>query len=100
MKIATNTTLLSLVALPAFAFLISPVSAGCRYGTYHRDNYSSFWTCQYNCGGDCHRQAWNDFKCCEGRKGMENELNIDKVLDKLNEELDNIDKKLNNNKFI
>ena len=98
MKIATNTILLSLVALPALALLVSPVSAGCKIGTKHVDAYTTSWDCWHQCGEESNCQAWNDFKCCDYGDSNENELNIDKVLDYMNEELDNIDKKLNNNR--
>jgi hypothetical protein len=38
---------------------------GCPSGTSHVATHTTYWGCQWNCGGDCNRQSWNDFKCCD-----------------------------------
>jgi len=153
MKIATNTTLLSLVALSSLGFLVSPVSAECKVGTHPIRTYTSYNSCHYGCVygncdgavcceadqcragthvtatytdytschdgctvGDCNPKPemlkeGDEIKCCEvnvdwskphdrplGPTLYGKESNIEKVLKEMNEELDYIDAKLNNNK--
>jgi len=90
MKIATNTTLLSLVALSSLGFLVSPVSAECKVGSY-LVTYTDLFSCHYGCQKtgpyDCNREG-TEFKCCKVDALYGKESNIEEVLKEMNEELD------------